>query len=214
MGSRTGRQDRRRGIVWGGCLLVALALGSVARAEESPLLEHIDQKMIDIGAQLTNARKRLSMSSGVVEENPNGESGMGLTCCTDNLRTIAEKLRVIRGSIERIAVYYADQENGEAIGILGEMDSRLLSISTGAAIFGRAPDGRSAAAALTGFVRPWNEFRNGVQALRLCCPIPIPVELDPGTSAVPEAGESATKSKKRKKKRSQETSANGSDPGE
>ena len=63
-----------------------------------------------------------------------------------------------------------------ATSILGELDIQLQSISTGAAIFGRSPDEQHAAAALTGFVRPWNAFRNGVQALRLCCPVPLPLD--------------------------------------
>ena len=176
MGSINARQNRAQRLAWGVCLLVALGMSGVTPAEESPLIENIDQLMIDIGAQLTNAKKRLSMSSGIVEENPNGESGIGLTCCTDNLRTIAEKLRGIRASIETLAVYFTEQENGRAISILGEMDIQLQSISTGAAIFGRSPDEKHAAAALTGFVRPWNAFRNGVQALRLCCPVPLPLD--------------------------------------
>ena len=196
MGSFITRRNRRRRLAWGVCLLVGVLLSGVGRAEESPLIEQIDQMMIDIGAQLTNAKKILAMSSGVVEENPNGESGMGLTCCTNNLRTIAAKLRIIRASIQRMAVFYVEQENGQAIGILGDLEAHAFSVATGAAIFGSAPDEKSAAAALTGFVRPWNGFRNGVQSLRLCCPIPIPVDPEPPTSTVPDEGPSDKKSQK------------------
>ena len=211
MGLFIAARNRSRCLAWGGCLLVGLCLGGVARAEESPLIDHIDQMMIDIGSQLTNAKKRLTMSSGVVEPNPDGPSGMGLTCCTDNLRTIAEKLRIIRASIDRMAEYYVAQENGEAIGILGGLDGQLLSISTGAAIFARAPDEGNAAGALSGFVRPWNAFRNGLQSLRLCCPIPLPVDPESADQDDPDEGKS--KKKKKKKKKPKEESAGDDGPG-
>jgi hypothetical protein len=94
------------------------------------------------------------------------------------LLTIAEKLQGIRAALDRMAAYYTEEENGEAMGLLGQLDTQVKSISTGAIVFGRSPDEKHASAALTGFVRPWNGFRNGVQALRLCCPIPIPVTAD------------------------------------
>jgi len=213
VGSLIAARRRSRRLAWGICLLVGLGLGGAARAEESPLIEHVDQMMIDIGSQLTNARKRLTMSSGVVEQNPDGPSGMGLTCCTDNLRTIAEKLQIIRASMDRMADYYLAQENGEAIGILGGLDGQLRSIDTGAAIFARAPDEGNAAGALSGFVRPWNAFRNGLQSLRMCCPIPLPVDPESADQGDPDEGESSKKSKKKgKKKKPKKETAGGDDP--
>jgi hypothetical protein len=133
--------------------------------------------MIDIGAQLTNSKKKLRMSPGTSAPDPDGKPiGLGLACCEANLRTIAKKLRIIRASMERMADYYSETRNGEAMGILGQMDMRLDQLSTGAGLFAQASSEAMAYGAMQGLIRPWNEFRNGVQSLRLCCPIPIPVD--------------------------------------
>jgi hypothetical protein len=179
MAAESGR-SRNRG--WALGLLALLALGPAIAAETSPLLEHVDQKMIDIGAQLTNAKKKLRMSPGMpLSEEEGRQKGLGFVCCEANLRTIAQKLRTIRAGIERLAAYYAEQENGQAMGILGQMEMRLDQVSTGGALFGQAQDEATAQAAMLGLIRPWNEFRNGVQSLRLCCPVPIPVEEGDGS---------------------------------
>jgi hypothetical protein len=61
--------------------------------------------------------------------------------------------------------------------------------------FARAPVEARAFDAMNGLIRPWNEFRNGVSALRSCCPLPIPVPEE----VAPDEASTGKKEKERKK---------------
>jgi len=177
-------------------LFLGWTLGGAAETQESPMLDYLDGKMVDIGAQMQNARMRLRKDfAGVDPDVPADAQTPVILCCMANLETIHDRLLLLRAGMEQMLEFYRGQHNSTAVSILGQMSTRLDQLTTGMVYFARAPTEAQAFDALNGLIRPWNEFRNGVRTLRSCCPLPLAVPEDP-----PEDGEPAQKNEKKRKK--------------
>ena len=165
------------------------------------MLDFADQKMVDVGAQLQNAKMRLNKDFAGVDP---GAGGPGTTpvvsCCRANLEKIDGKLKELRWAMGLLLEFYRGQHNSTAVSILAEMNARLDQITTGMIVFARAAADAQAFDARNGLIRPWNEFRNGVRALRRCCPVPIEVSPD-AVADGDERTDEKRSDKKRKKKR-------------
>lgn len=164
-----------RAVVTALALFAAFAGPARAADKDRPAgpLDQMDREMVAIGGQLRNARMRVER--GIVSlrrpgADPENKSFIE-TCCRNNIETVLARMRVVQKSLENTRGYFDERENDTAIGILTEMDGRFRQLAEGVLLLARAPNEERATQTLTGLIRPWNEFRNGLDALRGCCPV-------------------------------------------
>lgn len=195
---RLGR-NRHAGSRLAAVALACMLAGSL-RAETGPL-ERLDQAMLEIGAHIHNAKVRLK--KGVFAANPAGDVAppaptetVALRCCQNNVETIRRGLQTVHGILGELHGYYDARQNSTGSALVEQMVARWRQMAEGMLLFIRAPSAQRAGQVLEGLIRPWNELRNGMQALEGCCPVLTP----PPTAAAPEAVPEKTKEKGKERK--------------
>jgi hypothetical protein len=180
-----------------GLAVVAMVLlsGAAVLAEETAEgpLERMDKAMLAIGGQLRNAESRITRgmkgmsgaASSAVEY-----TSLAVTCCQSNIETIKEKMLELQDTMTEARRHYTARQDRTALNLLDQMDLRLRQLAEATMSFVRAPDQDGALNSLKGAVRPWNEFRNGLEALEGCCPMSADALEDeaPAVKAEPDPG--------------------------
>jgi hypothetical protein len=181
-------------------VVATLFLSSAALPAEEPVpdpLQRMDQAMLSIGGQLRNAESRISRGmkgmSGVAAPSPVEYKTLAVQCCRSNVEAIRERMMTLQDVMEETRRHYTERQDRTALNLLDQMDTRLRRLAEATMTFVRAPDQDAAVAALKGAVLPWNEFRNGIEALRGCCPMSADGLSDaaPAPEAKPAPGGSA-----------------------
>jgi hypothetical protein len=150
-------------------------LAETDATEQTSPIERAAKQLKDVAGMVRNAEMRLGRN--LVGASPEAGRGQApaqtpaAACCRTNVETITKALQALDGLTREMRGHYAQQRNSSAMGVLDQMDMRLQQMLQGTIAFARAPTEARANSALQGLIRPVNEFRNGLNALRSCCPI-------------------------------------------
>ncbi len=152
-----------------------MPVGAAEKEERTPM-EQMRRALLGIQQHITGSNMKLGRGmTGATSNVPHEATGRPATpaesCCIAHIDHITKKIRELIQMVDRLDLWYAEQDHAEARAMLGQIRTELITVARGMAVFKMAGSRPRAKEALQGLIRPFNRLRQAVEELEVCCPL-------------------------------------------